>query len=92
MISECISDDMPPQIKNFENGYPHSNAFLQFCLELECCKPHKASHHPTKFDVSNDVKQFQTVYCRIYCRKFLTLSNQISHYKSKCIRKCLYCS
>ena len=29
---------------------------------------------------------FPAVYCRIYCRKFLTLSNQKSCYKSKCIR------
>ena len=31
-------------------------------------------------------KLFRTVYRRIYCRKFLTLSNQMLHYKSKCIR------
>ena len=29
---------------------------------------------------------FPTVYCRIYRRKFLTLSNQTSHYICKCIR------
>ena len=29
---------------------------------------------------------FQTVNHRIYCRKFLTLSNQKSHYIRKCIR------
>ena len=33
MISERISDDMPPPIENFEYGYPHSNAFLQFRLD-----------------------------------------------------------
>ena len=38
----------------------HSNALLQFRLELEHCKPHKAEHHPTKCDVINDVKQFPT--------------------------------
>ena len=32
--------------ETFEYGYPHSNALLQFCLKLECCKPHKAPHHP----------------------------------------------
>ena len=67
-------------------GYPHSNALLQSRLKLERCKPHIAARHPTKCDVINDVKLFPTVYRRIYFRKFLTLSNQTSHYKSKCIR------
>ena len=72
--------------ENFENGYPHSNALLQFPLKLKRCKPHKAARHPTKCDVINDVKLFPTVYRRIYCRKFLTLSNQRSRYKLMCIR------
>ena len=72
--------------ENFEYGYPHSNALLQFELKLERCKPHKDARHPTKGDVINDVKLFPTVYCRIYCRKFLTLSNQMSRYKLMCIR------
>ena len=58
--------------ENFEYGYPHSNAFLQFDLKLERCKPHRAARHPTKGDVIDDVKLFPTVYRRIYCRKFLT--------------------
>ena len=65
MISERISDDMPPQIKILNFGYPHSNALLQFCIEMERCKPHKAARHPTKCDVINDVKLFRTVYRRI---------------------------
>ena len=72
--------------ENFEYGHPHSNALLQFCLELERWKPHKAARHPTRCDVINDVKLFPTVYCRIYCSKFLTLSNQTSRYKIKSIR------
>ena len=72
--------------ENFEYGYPHSDALLQLELKLECCKSHKATGHPTKCDVINDVKLFLTVYHRICCRKFLTLSNQTSHYKLKCIR------
>ena len=48
---------------------------------------HNPSRHPTKCDVFNDIKLFPTVYSRIYCRKFLKLSNQTSCYKSKCIRK-----
>ena len=73
--------------ENFEYGYPHSNAPLQFELKLERCKPHKAARHPTKCNVINDVKLFPTVYRRIlYCRKFLTLSNQTSRHKLMCIR------
>ena len=73
-------------LRNFEYGYPHSNALLQFRLKLERCKPHNATHHPRKYDVINDIKLFPTVYCRIYCRKFLALPNQKSRYKSKFIR------
>ena len=62
--------------ENFEHGYPHSNALLQFRLKLERCKPHNAARHAMKCDVINDVKLFPTVYRRIYCRKFLMLSNQ----------------
>ena len=76
--------------ENFEYGYPHSNALLQFELKLEHCKTRKAAHHPTKCDVINDFKLFPTVYRRIYCRKFLTLSNQTLCYKSKCIRMFVY--
>ena len=53
--------------------------------------PHTAACHLTKCDVINDVKLFPTVYHRIYCRKFLTLSNQSPCYKSKCIR-IVHCS
>ena len=56
--------------ENFEYGYPHSNALLQFDLKLERCKPHRAAHHPTKGDVIDDAKLFPTVYRRIYCCKF----------------------
>ena len=61
--------------ENFEYGYPHSNALLQFRLKFERCKPRNTARHPTKYDVINDVKLFPAVYRRIYCRKFLTLSN-----------------
>ena len=70
--------------ENFEYGYPHSYVLLKFLLKLKRCKPHKAARHPT-CDIINNVKQFLTVFRRIYCRKFLTLSNQTSSYKSKCI-------
>ena len=81
MISERITDYIPPQIEIL-----NMDALLQSRLKLEHCKLHKAARHPTKCDVINDVKLFPSVYCRIYCHKFLRLSNQMSHYKSKCIR------
>ena len=52
-----ISDDIPPRMKIFEHGYPHSTAFLQFCLKFKRFKPHTTACHPT-----NNVKLFQTVY------------------------------
>ena len=67
MISEGISNHIPPQMQNFVYDYPNSNALLQFCLALDLCKPHKAELHPAKCDLINDVTQFPTVYCRIYC-------------------------
>ena len=54
--------------ENFEYGYPHSNALLQFCVKFERCKPHKATYHPMKCDVIN---------LKIYCLKYLMLSNRV---------------
>ena len=62
--------------ENFEYGYPHSNALLQFRLKSERCKLHNDARHLMKCDVINDVKLIPAVYRRIYCRKFLTLSYQ----------------
>ena len=84
MISESISDDITPQMKILNMVIP-IHALLQFRLELERWKLHKAACHQMRCDVIYDVKLFPTVYRRIYCRKFLTLSNQTSHYKMKCI-------
>ena len=56
---------------NCSFDYPHSNTQVMclfilkkswFCLELECCKPHKSACHPTKCDIINDIKIFLTVY------------------------------
>ena len=54
---------------SFEYGYPHSNALLQFCLKLECCKLHNAGRHPPKCDVINHIKLFPTLlilFCLFY--------------------------
>ena len=53
---------------------------------MEHCKQHKDEFHLLKCGVINDIKLFGTVYCRIYCCKCLTLSNQTLHFKIKCIR------
>ena len=51
-IRRCTSPN-----ENYEYGYPHSNALLQFPLKVKHCKLHKAACHPTKCDVI-DVKLF----------------------------------
>ena len=61
MISNRISNNIPPQNENFEYVYTHSIAILHFCLKLECCKPYKAACHPTKCDIFNDLKLFPTI-------------------------------
>ena len=81
MISERISDDIPPQIKLLNMVIPILMHYGSFHSNWSV-----AAHHPTKCGVINDIKLFPTVYRRIYCRKFLTLSNQTSRYKIKCIR------
>ena len=88
MISERISDGIPPQMKILHMVIP-----ILMHLKLERCKPHNATRHLMKCDIIDDVKLFPTVYRRIYsvyrriyCRKFFTLSNQTSCCKSKCIR------
>ena len=95
-VSRAVKRDFRTYIRqytspneNFEYGYPHSNALLQFHLKLERCKPHNSARHPMKCDDINDIKLFLTVYHRIYCPKILRLSNQKLCYKGKCIR--IYC-
>ena len=39
--------------------------------------PHDVTCHATKSYVINDVKLFPTVYHRIYCRKFLTVTLEL---------------
>ena len=83
MISDRISNDIPPQIKILNVVVP---ILMHFCNLVSNCKPHIAARHPMKCDIINDIKLFPKVYRRIYCHKFLMLPNQTSRYKSKCIR------
>ena len=73
MISDRISDDITPQ-----DGYPHSNALLQFRLKLARCKPHNAARHPTKCDVINDVKLFPAVYQDILSQIFGVIQSEVT--------------
>ena len=54
-----------------------------------CIKQHASCTYSLvnqrKVTLHNDIK-FPTVYHMIYCRKFMTLSNQMSHCICKCIR------
>ena len=85
MISERVSDDIPLHMV-----IPILMHFCSFISNFWHRKPYKAARHPRICDVINDVKLFSTVYRRIYCRKFLTLSNQTSRFKIKCIRIVVY--
>ena len=53
MFSECITNNIPPQMKNLNMVIP---ILMHFCLKLEHCKPHKAASHPTKCDIINESK------------------------------------
>ena len=81
MISDFIPYNLPPQMKLL-NMVIH--ILMYFCSFVSNWG--EAAHYPTKCDIINDVKVFQTVYSRLYCCKFLTLSNQTWHYKMMCIR------
>ena len=93
VLRRCASEAVKRDFRTYVRRYTSPNKklvipiLMHFC-SLKCCKSHKAARHPTKCDVIDDVKVFPTVYCRhpLYCHKFLTLSNQTSRYKSKCIR------
>ena len=86
MISECIFNDIPPQMKILNIVIPILTHFCSFVSNGSVGSHRKPAGHPIKCDIINDFKQFPTVYHRRYCCKFLTFSNQMPHYKSKCIR------
>ena len=79
--------------ESFEYGYPHSNALFNiysskaqhFAPNWSFVSKAKQLRQPITSDVTYDIDA-PTVYRRIYWRKFLTLSNQMSRYIHKCIR------
>ena len=77
----------------FEYGYPHSNVlFNMFTSKPGICFKnisYMSDVYPLRWPIISDVAHdvgFPTVYRGIYCRKFLTLSNQTSRYICKWIR------
>ena len=64
MISKCISNSTSPN-EHFECGYPYSNALLcMFTIKIfvsSQIEAFQAAYHPTKCDLTIDVKQFPTV-------------------------------
>ena len=78
--------------ENVEFGYPLFNAFCILVSNWSVPSRIKRQVNSAKCEVTNDAKLFLTVYRRIYCRKLLTLSIQMSRYKSKCIRILFCCS
>ena len=104
MISERISDDIPPQMKilntvipilmHYQHFYFKKTVKMYFVALIRpaaagCIKPLASCIYSLvnqwKVTLRNDVG-FPTVYLRIYCRKFMTLSNQTLRCICKCIR------
>ena len=104
MISERISDDIPPQMKilNMDipillqyQHFPFKKTVKMYFVALirpaaaSCIKPLASCIYSLvnqwKVTLRNDVG-FPTVYRRIYCSKFMTLSNQTSRCICMCIR------
>ena len=78
MISDIISDDIPPQMKILNTFISILMHFCGFVANLSVAsriKPHVIQRY---VNISGRIQA--------YCRKFLTLSNQMSRYKVKCIR------
>ena len=72
MISNCISEDIPFQMKILNMVIPILMPFCSFVSKLKRCKLHKAACHPTKRGIINDInylRQYITEYN--YCRKCL---------------------
>ena len=61
MISDRLSNDIPPQMKILNIVISILMHFCSFVLNLKLCKLHKAACCPTKCDIINDVEQFPTV-------------------------------
>ena len=81
MISDGISDNIPPQVKILNFVIPILMHFCSFVSNWNVARGMSSS----KCDEINDVKLFPLVNCLMHSRKFFRLSNQMSDYISKCI-------
>ena len=84
MISELISDDIPPQRKSLDMVIPIQMHFCSFVSNWSVAI--RIKQHVIQRNVTILMSLFPTVYDRIFCRKFLTLSNWTSRYIIKFIR------
>ena len=75
MNSKSLSNNIPPQMKILNMVFP---ILMQFCLNLECCKPQKALRHPTICDVISDIKLFPAVYPRILLHIFDVIQSDVA--------------
>ena len=88
MISEHISDHIPPQIKILNMVIPIIMLLYSLVSNwsiASCIKPHIGVCHQMKCDVINDVKLFPTVYCiflRYPIRRRITKASalELMHY------------
>ena len=61
------------------------------CAKMQYAVPRSSGYQLHKKGTLRNVVRFVPVYRRIYCRKFMTLSNQMSLYFSKSIRIMIVC-
>ena len=87
-VSRAIKCDFQPYIQRYNSqmNIPHSNAHQCFFKVTNISFAQiRAMQAPQcgfwfSYDIINDLILFTTVHCRIYCWKFLILSNQTSCY------------
>ena len=87
MISACISDDILPQMKILNMVIPILMHFCSYFSNWSIASSLKpAVIHQNVIKIFLTVFPSLTLYSRIYCHKYFTLSNQMLRYKIKCIR------
>ena len=95
MISESISEDIPPQMKilNMVIPIPYQHFSCKKTVKMfylaptsSGCQLHKNARQLHIITCQRNEVEFATVYHRIYCRKLMTLSNQTLCCIYKCIR------
>ena len=65
-------------MKFFSYGYPHSNALLQFYLNVERYTPHKAACHLTKCGVINDITISDSISKNILSQFFDVIQSDVA--------------